>query len=188
LRYISHERQSTSTSTDAYGAPVTRDGLSVALSRTVGRGVAAAAAPTSLARVTFLFAGMITGVLIGIVALVPSVAARGRALLGAAASSERDASPVAVVPQAVLATSAEAPLVGVVVPPVRLPDLLEGPAPDQTLVTFLAAEKGQRVIVDGRTLASDEPLRITCGKHKVKVGHKKARAIDFPCGAALTLE
>jgi hypothetical protein len=75
----------------------------------------------------------------------------------------------------------------IVVPPVQSLDL-GGPAPDQTLVTFLAAEKGERVVVDGRALTSDETVRIACGKHKVKVGHKKSRMMDFPCGAALTLE
>jgi hypothetical protein len=144
---------------------------------------------------------MIAGILVGTLVLITDVGGSGHGRPAVAAAppgpvqvaamqqpqqlQQPMVMSVAAPPPPMQAPSPFAPFV---VPPVRTAEPVAGPAPDQTLVTFLAAEKGEKIIVDGRPVSDDETQRFACGRHKLKIGHKKARTVDFPCGAALTLE
>jgi hypothetical protein len=121
---------------------------------------------------TLLFAGMFVGIVVGMVALLPSMLERRSARL----ALEEKTIPV---PAALVAPMPPPPPA----PPAVEPDI----DPDQSLVTFLAVSKGQRVLVDGRVVLSSEATPIKCGKHSVRVGGTK-RKVTFPCGAALTLD
>jgi hypothetical protein len=144
-------------------------------------------------RFTCLFAGIIAGILLGMLAFVPAVRARAAALV-------HPSDPEATPPPAASAEvppplpSASTVMTAPTAPPVA-PIVIAPPAPepgidgDHTLVSFAPALKGKRVAVDGRILSTTTPpLRLRCGKHMLKVAGSPKRPIELPCGRSSTLE
>jgi hypothetical protein len=150
-----------------------------------------------------LLSGMIVGVVAGVLVLFPSVFARR---LPSAALSFEPASTPLTLPPAAAAAPAPPPAMAqaqaqaqalAAPPPVAQPAApfvppaaaaVEPVDADETLVTFQVVNKGLRVFVDGVPITSAEPMKMECGKHSVRVASFKARKINFPCGAALTLD
>jgi hypothetical protein len=148
--------------------------------------------PRTAYRLTFLFAGIIAGVLLGMLALVPTVRARAAALLhpsDTAATQPPAASsdvPPPLPSASIVTTAPTAPPVApiVIAPPPPEPGI-DG---DHTLVSFGPALKGKRMAVDGRFISTTAPVRLRCGKHTLKVAGTPKRPIELPCGRSSTLE
>jgi hypothetical protein len=154
-------------------------------------GSASRGAPT----LALLFAGMAAGVLVGLVALLPSTIARPPAQLtfdeapraaAVPAPAALPVPPAAEAPPSLLRGSAPAAAMKGPTPVVELATRAIGY--DQTLVTFVPVADGERVLVDGRAVTSADPTKMRCGKHTIRIGAGAKRRVSFPCGGVLTMD
>jgi hypothetical protein len=145
---------------------------------------------------TLLFAGMVAGVLVGLVALLPSSIAQrspspafDQVLPAMAVAVAPTTEPVVAPLPATPPSPATPPPAEDATPAVELHGVPSSAIDrEQTLVTFLPVADGERVLVDGHPITTADPTKMRCGKHTIRIGAGVKRRVSFPCGGALTLD
>jgi hypothetical protein len=64
------------------------------------------------------------------------------------------------------------------------------PTPTTGILLLPARAVGHRIYVDDKVVSSDaKPIRVSCGKHQIKVGSADApRDIEVPCNGTISVK
>jgi hypothetical protein len=140
------------------------------------------------AGVTFflIVIGLLLGGVVGVLVIVPGAYSRARNVASAYVDQIVGVRPKAE--PTVSMPPPPPPAAATPVPPAML-DTRPVIESDMTQITFPSSAKGHRIYVDGKltTLTAEQPTKMKCGMHTIRISGSKTKTVDLPCGRDVIL-